>query len=155
MVTDYLFCERLIIDRLRAEIPDFVEVTSAAGLAQMQDEYAPAPSAYIIYQGDVINNNVAATGGVQARTQFVTQLWAVVICVYFADGRGLGEDISSEAGPLIKRVIDTLAGWAPDPKVCRPMTRSGQQLPAQYENGYGYYPLVFQVQIPAAIGGYR
>ena len=156
MVTDYLFCERLIMERLRGEVQEFREVNSAAGLAQMQDEeYAPNPSAYVIYQGDVINTSVAATGGVQARTQFVTQLWAVVICVYLADGRGLGEDINSAAGPLIKRVIDTLASWTPDPKVCRPMVRSGQQLPAQYENGYGYYPLVFQVQIPAAIGGYR
>lgn len=155
MVTDYLFCERLIIDRLRTDITEFVEVSGAASLAQMQDEYPPAPSAYVIYQGDVVNTSTAATGGVQARTQFVTQLWAIVICVHFADSRGRGEDINSVAGPLITRVIATLAGWVPDPSHCRPMSRFGQQLPAQYENGYGYYPLVFQVQIPAAIGGYR
>ncbi|SSG51976.1 Uncharacterised protein [Klebsiella pneumoniae] len=155
MVTDYLFCEPLLINRLREQVPDFVEVTGVAGLSQMNDDNPICPMAYVMYLGDTVNTSTAATGGSMARLQFVTQLWAVVICVYFADGRGLGADISSEAGPLIKKTVDALAGWKPDGDIARALTRSSQTLPAQYEDGYGYYPLVFQLPVPAAIGGYR
>nr|WP_188250676.1 hypothetical protein [Serratia marcescens] len=118
-------------------------MTGVAGLSQMNDDNPVCPMAYVMYLGDTVNTSTAATGGSQRRLQFVTQLWAVVVCVYFADGRGLGADISSEAGPLmLKTVKATLA-------------RSNQSLPAQYESGYGYYPLVFQVDVPAAIGGYQ
>ncbi|MBK5072573.1 hypothetical protein I2492_06060 [Budviciaceae bacterium CWB-B4] len=155
MVTDYLFCEPLIIERLKEKLTDFTEITGAAGLAQVQDENIPAPAAYVIYQGDVLNASPGATGGVQARQQFVTQLWAVVIVVYFADGRGLGEQVNSIAGPYLSQVIDALSGWKPDTNNCLPIKRHPQQLPAQYEDGYGFFPLVFQVQIPASMGGYR
>lgn len=154
-MTDYLFLEPLLIARLREQVPAFVEVTGVAGLAQMNDDNPVCPMAYVMYLGDSINTAPAATGGSLGKLQFVTQLWAIVICVYFADGRGLGADISSEAGPLIKQVVDALAGWRPESNICRAITRSNQSLPAQYENGYGYYPMVFQAPIPAAIGGYR
>ncbi|CUZ06842.1 Uncharacterised protein [Serratia marcescens] len=155
MVTDYLFCEPLLIGRLRAAVPEFVEVTGVAGLSQMNDDNPICPMAYVMYLGDTVNTSTAATGGGQRRLQFVTQLWAVVVCVYFADGRGLGADISSEAGPLMLKTVEALAGWSPLEGVTRQLARSNQSLPAQYESGYGYYPLVFQVDVPAAIGGYQ
>ncbi|WP_203720385.1 phage tail terminator protein, partial [Serratia marcescens] len=105
MVTDYLFCEPLLIGRLRDAVPEFVEVTGVAGLSQMNDDNPVCPMAYVMYLGDTVNTSTAATGGSQRRLQFVTQLWAVVVCVYFADGRGLGADISSEAGPLMLKTV--------------------------------------------------
>ncbi|WP_347253457.1 phage tail terminator protein [Leminorella grimontii] len=155
MVTDYLFSEPLIIKRLRETLPDLREITGAAGLAQIQEENIPAPAAYVLYLGDSISATPAATGGIQARQQFVTQLWAVVVVVYYADGRGMGEEINSEAGPYLSRVIEALSGWKPEIGSCPPVRRHPQQLPAQYEDGYGFFPLVFQVQIPASLGGYK
>ncbi|MGU9776190.1 phage tail terminator protein [Salmonella enterica] len=153
MSTDYLFCEPLIIERLRAETTGFVEITGAAGLAQITGDSVPAPAAYVVYLGDVVSDLPGATGGALARQQFITQLWAVVVAVYYADGRGLGEDLSNAAGPFISQVIDTLSGWQPANRV-RPLRRHPQQIQAQYDNGYGYFPLIFQVQIPASLGGY-
>lgn len=148
MVMDYLFCESKIIERLKSEVPDFREVLSTAGLEQMESDIPAAPSAYTVYVGDVVPQSGAATGGHFRKVQSVTQLWAVVICVYLADSRGIGQDANATAGPLITQTLNALTGWSPDGKVCQPMSRSPQQLPVQYENGYGYYPFVFQVTIP-------
>lgn len=155
MVTDdYLFCESRIIDHLRASIPDLVEVGSAAGLEAIQDGNVPVPSAWVFYLGDAVSGSTASVGGQRAQQQTVTQLWAVLLAVYFADGRGLGADINGTAGPLISRVLEAMRGWTPDEKTVPRVRRSAQQLPVQYDNGYGFYPLVYQIQIPASLGGY-
>lgn len=150
---DYLFFEPLFVERLLAETTGFIEVTGAAGLAQIVGDSVPAPAAYVVYMGDVVSELPGATGGHLARQQYITQLWAIVICIYHADGRGLGEAMSNTAGPLISNTITALCGWQPV-KSCRPVRRHPQQLQTKYENGYGYYPLIFQVQVPASMGGY-
>ncbi|EBC4877330.1 hypothetical protein C2W27_14380 [Salmonella enterica] len=154
MNNDYLFCEPLIVERLRTETSGFVEITGAAGLALITSDSPAAPAAYVVYLGDVVSDQPGATGGHMARQQFITQLWAVVVTVYYADGRGLGEDISNAGGPFISQVIAALSGWQPANR-CLPVRRHPQQIQAQYDNGYGYFPLIFQVQIPASIGGYK
>ncbi|WP_262121799.1 phage tail terminator protein, partial [Serratia ficaria] len=52
MVTDYLFCEPLLIARLRESVSEFVDVTGVAGLAQMNDDNPMCPMAYVMYLGD-------------------------------------------------------------------------------------------------------
>lgn len=154
MVTDdYLFCESRIIARLRECVPEFMEVGSAAGLESIQDGNVPAPSAWVFYLGDTVSGTTAATGGQRAGQQMVTQLWAIMVAVYFADSRGIGGDINSAAGPWISRVLAAMRGWTPDEKTIPRVRRSPQQLPAQYENGFGFFPLVWQIQIPASLGG--
>ncbi|EFP4583510.1 hypothetical protein HX910_000772 [Salmonella enterica] len=150
---DYLFCEPLLTAHLRERIPELVCVGSVAGLEQLAAGNIPAPSAWVFYLGEQISGTPAAVGGVQNRQQFVTQLWAVVVAVYFADGPGRGGDIAGQAGPLLAKVLEAFKGWQPAAEIPR-IRRSTQQLPAQYEDGYGFYPLVYQIQIPASLGGY-
>ncbi|WP_025122424.1 MULTISPECIES: hypothetical protein [unclassified Serratia (in: enterobacteria)] len=147
MITDYLFCEPLIVERLREQIPDLVEVTNAGRLAAIDTDNPFCPSVYVIYMGDVISPGPTATGGVQAQAQSVTQLWATVLTVYIADGRGIGQGVNTEAGPLMSKIIEALSGWAPDNKLCKPLSRAAMSLPVDYEGGYGYFPMVFQTQL--------
>lgn len=150
MVKNYLFCGPKIIEHIKEQVPEFLEVLSAADLSTMESDDPAPPCAYVVYNGDLIDTSTNATGGHQRQAQYVKQLWAVVICVYLPDSRGLGEYAGEEGGVLITKVINALTGFRPDPKACLPMSRHSQQLPTQYENGFAYFPLVFQVGIPNA-----
>lgn len=150
---DYLFCDALLTEHLREKIPDLVMVGNAAGLDQLAAGSIPAPSAWVFYLGDQVPGTPASAGGTGGRQQFVTQLWAIMVAVYFADGSGRGADITRQAGPLMSQVLEAFRGWQPTANLPR-IRRSAQQLPVQYEDGYGFYPLVYQIQIPATLGGY-
>nr|WP_318382486.1 hypothetical protein [uncultured Enterobacter sp.] len=150
MSKDYLFCEPLIIERLRTETNGFIEISGAAGLANMTSTNNSAPAAYVVYQGDVINDQPSATGGHLARQQYVTQLWAIIVAVHYTEESGKDEVLSNPAGPFISQVINTLSGWQPRNRI-RPFRRHSQHMPVKYDNGFGYFPLLFQVQIPASI----
>jgi hypothetical protein len=147
VITDYLFCEPLIVERLREQIPDLVEVTNAAGLAAIDTDNPSCPSVYVIYMGDAVSPGPTATGGIQAQAQSVIQFWATVLTVYIADGRGIGQGVNTVAGPWMSKIIEALSGWAPDAKLCKPLSRAAMSLPVDYEAGYGYFPLVFQTQL--------
>ncbi|MEQ5285549.1 MULTISPECIES: phage tail terminator protein [Providencia] len=148
MVRNYLFCGPKIIERLQEKVPEFLEVLSAADLSTAENDDPATPNAYVVYNGDITGTSPSATGGNLKLAQYINQLWIVMICVYLPDSRGLGEYAGEEGGELITKVINALTGWSPDPKACLPMSRHSQSLPTQYENGFAYFPLVFQVGIP-------
>lgn len=145
MIDDYLFCEPLIIERIRAELPELVEVLSAGELARVQDDKPICPAVYVIFSGDVISDSVESTGGIRRVVQATTQLWTVVLAVQLADGRGLAEETNAEAGPLLAKLSRALQGWMPEDGLTKPMKRAAQPLQPLYEpDGYAYFPVVWQ-----------
>ena len=52
MVSDYLFIEQLLIDRVTAVVPDLKAVLTASDLAAMEEAMQITPAAHVIYLGD-------------------------------------------------------------------------------------------------------
>lgn len=142
-VTDYLFMEPLLVERVKISVPALRGVFTAPDLAALAEKMQHTPAAHVIYVGDETSAG-AGDQGTMGRTQIVTQLWAVVIAVYYADALDTGFGARRLAGPLIAELMRGLSGWTPEHNV-RALTR-GHPVQAHYANGYGYYPFVFRAQ---------
>ena len=143
MVTDYLFMEPLLVERVKASVPGLKAVLTAPDMAAMAEQAQITPAAHVIYLGDEIGTGIGDQGTL-GKTQIVTQLWAVVLAVYYADPSDSGFGSRRLAGPLIADLLRGVSGWTPEGNV-KPLTR-GQPAQARYANGYGYYPFVFRAQ---------
>ncbi|RUI34546.1 hypothetical protein [Pseudomonas aeruginosa] len=138
---DYLFLEPLLVERIQAEVPGLANVSGLPDLATLEELSQVSPCVYVIYLGDEIGAGADHQGGSRA-IQTVTQHWAAVLTVYYADAQGDGEGARREAGPLLGQLIKALTGWVPEQGV-GPLARSPQASPVSYSNGYFYFPLVF------------
>jgi hypothetical protein len=143
LVTDYLFLEQLIVDKLKADVPGLKGVFSSPDLATISGQQQITPAAHVIYLGDETGSG-PGDQGTMGQVQTITQLWAVVIAVYFADAHNTGAGTRRLAGPLITSMLDAMSGWTPQDTVV-PLTR-GRPINAHYANGYGYYPFVFRAK---------
>ncbi|MGB6054032.1 MAG: hypothetical protein WBG17_02205, partial [Burkholderiaceae bacterium] len=83
-MTDYLFLEELLIERITARVDGLQAVLSAPDLAAIEEQVQITPAAHVVYLGDDIGTGAGAQGGM-GKTQVITQLWAAVIAVYYAD----------------------------------------------------------------------
>lgn len=143
MVTDYLFMEPLLVERVKARVTGLKAVLAASDLAKMAAQAQISPAAHVIYVGEETGNGTGDQG-TMGKAQLVTQLWAVVIAVYHADATDTGSGNRRIAGPLIAELMRALSGWTPEHNV-KALTR-GHPVQAHYANGYGYYPFVFRAQ---------
>lgn len=143
MVTDYLFMEPLLVERVKASVAGLRGVFTAPDLAAMAEQAQITPAAHVIYVGDETGTG-AGDQGTMGKVQLVTQLWAVVIAVYYADAVDTGFGARHLAGPLIADLMRGLSGWTPEHNV-KALTR-GHPVQAHYANGFGYYPFVFRAQ---------
>lgn len=141
---NYLFAGKEIAERLKHIVPEFKEVLKAGNLANISHEAQKSPCAYVIYHGDVINTAEAAHGGV-GKAQYVTQQWIVAVVVNLADKRSLYTDADEQAGELITNMLQALSGWKINERT-KPLTRSAKSINAEYIDGWGYYPFVFNVE---------
>lgn len=141
---NYLFAGKLIAERLKTTVPEFKEVLNAGSLAQISRETQQTPAAYVIYAGDVINTEPAAHGSV-GKAQYIKQQWIVVIVAHLADKRSLYQDGEELAGKLITQSLQTLSGYQLNER-SKPMTRSSKMMSAEYDDGWGYYPYLFNVE---------
>lgn len=132
---DYLALEPLLIARLRAEVTGVKAVQGAADLASVSAKQQVTPAVYVIYLGDNVGPNAGAA-------HVVSQTWAVVPTVYYADANGTGEGARRLAGPLIGQCIAALAGWTPRIDI-KPLARVQSSTPAEYADNFGYFPLLF------------
>lgn len=132
---DYLALEPLIIERIDDTVAGLKVVTGVPDLAAVGAGQQVTPAVYVIYLGD-------QPGEQQGNAQVVTQLWAAVLTVYYADADGSGEGARRIAGPLLGRLLPALAGWKPR-KDITPLKRVATTTPAEYADGFGYFPLVF------------
>ncbi len=139
---DYLFLEDLLIARIREQVTGLVTVEGVADLASVDQASIATPAVYVVYLGDVIAQGAHHQGG-QRAIQTVTQNWAVVLCVGYADSLGDGYGARRIAGPILGELLKAVTGWTPDAGV-QPLARTAQQAPVSYDDGVFYYPLVFQ-----------
>jgi hypothetical protein len=143
LVTDYLFLEPVLVERIKANVQGLKAVLTASDLAAMEEQAQIAPAAHVIYLGDETGIGPGQQG-TMGKTQIVTQLWAVVIAVYHADPADTSYGNRRLAGPLIASLLRGLSGWTPQDTV-KALTR-GQPVRTHYANGYGYYPFVFRAE---------
>lgn len=141
---NYLAIEGALIERLKAEVPDFDAVLGMADLASMQESGQPTPAAHIIYDGDTLPSGVNASAG-KGAMQKVVQRWLVVVAVNnVRDTRG-GTDTRADAGVLISQTLKALSGWQPLPG-SRELVRVNAPKPG-FNAGFGYFPLAFEAVI--------
>ncbi|CDM42388.1 phage tail terminator protein [Ectopseudomonas oleovorans] len=139
---DYLFLEPLLVERIRAQVPGLADVLAIPDLASLDEDGQVSPSVYVVYLGDDTGSGAPHQGGAR-KIQTVTQNWAAVLHVYYADATGRGEGARREAGPLLGKLLTELTGWMPD-GCTTPLARAPRQAPVAYSNGHFYYPLVFE-----------
>lgn len=138
---NHLALEALLIDHLKSAVPEFRDVLGMADLASMQESSQVTPAAHVIYQGDTLPSGNSAG---QGSAQMVVQTWLVVVAVRSArDTRG-GSGAREEAGSLITRVIQSLAGWPPGAGFL-PMQRVNTIKPG-FNAGFAYFPLAFETR---------
>lgn len=139
---NYLFAGEAIKQRLKSAVPEFKEILLAGELAKINQAAQKSPSAYVIYDGDVINASVQAHGTL-SKTQYITQRWTVAIVVNLADKRSLNS-ADDVAGQLMTKTLQALSGFVINERT-KPLTRAPVSRKVDYIDGWGYYPYVFNI----------
>lgn len=132
---DYLALEPLLVARLTSAVSGVKVVQGVADLASLASKQQVTPAIYVIYLGDIV-------GTAAGKAQPTDQIWAVVPTVYYADASDTGEGARRLAGPLITRTLAALSHWRPRMDM-KPLQRMASSTPAAYDDGYGYFPLLF------------
>lgn len=133
---DYLALEPLLVDRINKELTGQLRaVLGVPELAAVAQSNQVTPAVYVIYLGDQVGQQ---TGNAQP----VAQLWGVVLAVYYADANNTGEGARRIAGPLLGKLLAALVNWKPRTDLA-PLKRVETNTAAEYDNGFGYFPLVF------------
>lgn len=141
---NYLALEPLLIDRLKAEVPDFRAVLGMADLAAIMESSQPTPAAHVVYRGDspVPGNNSAGHGAVQ----LVAQNWWVVVAARNVRDTLGGADARADAGVLITKTLRALCGWQPSADF-RPLIRRFNTTAPGFNAGFAYFPLAFEARL--------
>lgn len=128
--------EAVILERLRATLPQDVHVGPIRDIERIPDYRNKAPACWVVYDGYTVGARIP---NVESRVQIVQQ-WFVVIATKSAKGQGDVEAARDEAGELCDTVIGALLGFhmgggsylrleeAPGP---------------EYDAGYCHVPLAF------------
>lgn len=138
MEVDYLALEPLFVARVLDQVPGLKAVQGVPDLATVSEKQQVTPAVYVIYLGDQPGSDDDTV------SQLTTQLWAVVLAVHYADADGSGAGARRIAGPLLGQLLKrgVLRKWVPRPDV-KALRRLQTNTPAEYADGYGYFPLVF------------
>lgn len=134
----------LIVERLRSEAPDFLDVLTAPDLATVLESQQRSPSATVMYDGYVV------PGGVQHRAgdgvaQVILQRYAVIVAVKHAGDPARKRNATLIAGECWMQVFKALAGWQPMVGM-RPLRLTTAQRPA-YAPAFAYIPLAFEAEL--------
>lgn len=142
LANNYFSAEQLIVERLRAEVPELAFVDGSRSVQEVVERAVPTPAALVLFGGDTLNASDSAGWGA---IQVVDQRWLLelVIANDWAAESGTGERL--EAGYLISKIIKTLAGWRPSQEH-EEMRRTQASNPV-YDNGEGYYQLAFLTEV--------
>lgn len=140
MIEHYLAAEQLIVERIRAQMPDLKNVFGMADLASIQDNASQfAPCVCVVYDGDEVPQGDSARAGAGA-AQVVQQRWVAWLIVRNVRSAARGEAARSEAGPMLSALLSALAGWSPGPDY-RPLRRGSSPRPL-YLTGTLHFPVL-------------
>ncbi len=145
MVTDYLFAEKLLIERIKEKMgSDLKTIQGVADLADVEERGDHAPLADVVYLGDIDASPAAGQQGGTGGIQVVTQLWAVVLGVSYSDPNGTGTGVRELGGTLAAKLLRSLLGWKPAEFTAA--VKRGAPVQARYKGDMGYFPFTFRVQ---------
>lgn len=145
MIVDYLMAEQAIIERLQAQLTELRAVYAVADTATLTEAQQQTPNAQVFYHRDVVDSTPGGQRG-QGRAQLVHQIFCVVLAVRnVRDVRG-GTGARNEAGPILTRIIQALAGWKPS-EHHDALRRVTPPIAVAYETGFRYYPLAFDATL--------
>lgn len=140
MTDHYLSAEGYLIEQLKAKVPGFKAVLSAADLAGVLEAAQQTPAAHVLYWGERLGDS---TG--RGRAQMSYQQWLIVIATRNASTQRTGEAARNEAGPLIDAMLSALQGWAPANG--QPLQRIPGPKAAYTRGGFAYFPFLFETRL--------
>jgi hypothetical protein len=137
---NYLELEPIIIERWKTQMPELVNVVAIADLPDIMQVSQSVPAGIVYYDGDNIGTNTD-----RGASQGVDQRWALVVAVRNVRDVREGSAARQEAGPLISKTLNVIAGWKPKEgyKEFRRISGPG---PA-YTKGFAYFPLLFSTRL--------
>ena len=128
IMTDYLAVGGLLLARLRSRLPD-LRVASTWGLSEIR-EYSGHDQILVLLEKDVPGESAS-----RGYENLVTQRWCVVVVV---------RDAQTEAGVIISKVINAIAGWKPEVGGFSPFQREvSSHNPDWTAAGFYYFPVAF------------
>ena len=143
VINDYFAAESILLERIKTEIPELIEVNTPFSIEEMIEASNCAPSASIIYFDDRVADS---TGNGKISTTF--QQWLIVLCV--RDEAAQLQDTNSiraQADPLIRKLLDTLQGFDLNVRGYRPLKRANSPVRIGGQSGFAYFPFMFEIQI--------
>lgn len=142
---DYLAAEALIVARLQEALADLprLKVLTVADLAGVQQQAQHTPAVQVLYAGDQVPGGAATDRG---NYHALRQRWMAVVAVRSVRRQASGQAAREQAGPILSRTLQALAGWRPG-QGYGPLVRINAPAPVFRPGGYGYFPLQFETVI--------
>lgn len=140
-MSNYFAMESEIVDRLRSQVPELVEVYTPFDISDMVELGQVVPAAHVIYRGDTLSDDVG-----RGRAVMVTQSWLVVLVVQNSASQMQDTtQIRVDAGLIVSKILAALQGWQPESST-RPLKRVNG-VPAGYSAGFSYFPFAFEGEL--------
>ncbi|UGA40345.1 hypothetical protein JOS77_14065 [Chromobacterium haemolyticum] len=122
-----------LVARLRAEITGVRTIEQRGEMDDLVTGNQISPALYVIYQRDVLPSDSQSADA----HNLIQQYWLVVAVM-----QGNNAAAFDKAGQLLAQVRDALLGWSPDFSYYDKL-KAATPPPALYQDGFGYYPLLF------------
>lgn len=136
-ITDLTFAVGLIVERLRSELPEGVQVERMTDFSALDFAMWPAPAVYVIL------GSISPQPGAGAYVP-MEQVFHVVPVVNNASAIQGGGGPDEEGGTLAVQCINALQNWTPDDRY-DPMTLQPGN-PIDFAPGRAMYPLAFRTE---------
>ncbi len=138
VLTNHLSAEPLIIAQIQARVPELKAVLDAWELSEIEERSQITPAVHVLYGGDYPGETAGRAA--VARIDQHWQLWVVVRVLKTA------KTARQNAGLLITKTIEALAGWQPDTNH-GPMVLVPTGVEPQYRVGFAYFPVRFSTEV--------
>ena len=142
-ITDYFAVEPVIVEHIKASMPDLLEVNTPFNIDDMLDHSNTDKSVSVIYYGDRM-------GEVSGRGKITSQYqqWLIVLTVRDAKAQaGTTNSIREYANPLILQLLAAMQGFDPKIKAYRQFLRADSPVTAGSDSGFAFFPFMFEIQM--------
>lgn len=142
-ITDYFAVEPVIVEHIKASMPDLLEVNTPFNIDDMLDHSNTDKSVSVIYYGDRM-------GEVSGRGKITSQYqqWLIVLTVRDAQAQaGTTNSIREYANPLILQLLAAMQGFDPKIKAYRQFLRADSPVTAGSDSGFAFFPFMFEIQM--------